>query len=311
MATQLFGLELKVYMVRVSFEQKPYRKMLMRTWGAECVASPSKDTNFGRKMLAEYPDTPGSLGIAISEAIEDTVTSKDTRYALGSVLNHVMLHQTIIGLEAQKQFEYLGAYPDIVIGCVGGGSNFAGVSFPYVRDKIYGKNVRIIGVEPAACPTLTKGTFLYDFGDTGATTPLLPMHTLGHKFIPKPFHAGGLRYHGMAPLVSQLLLDNLIEPQAYSQIKTYEAGLAFARCEGIVPAPETNHAIAAVFHEALKCKEEGVAKTILFNLSGHGIMDLSGYDAYLDNKLVDYEMPAEEIAEALKVLENYPKPKVS
>ncbi|MEW5920289.1 MAG: TrpB-like pyridoxal phosphate-dependent enzyme [Bacillota bacterium] len=311
MACQLFGLECKVYMVRISFEQKPYRKILMRTWGAECVASPSQDTSFGRKMAAEYPDTPGSLGIAISEAIEDTVTSKDTRYSLGSVLNHVMLHQTIIGLEALKQFEVVGDYPDIVIGCAGGGSNFAGVSFPFIRDKIYGKNVRIIAVEPAACPTLTKGSFLYDFGDTAATTPLLPMHTLGHNFIPKPFHAGGLRYHGMAPLVCQLVLDNLIEAQAYNQLQTYEAGMAFARSEGIVPAPETNHAIAAAINEALKCKEEGVAKTILFNFSGHGIMDLAGYDAYMDNKLTDYEMPEEEIREALKVLENYPKPKVS
>lgn len=312
MATQFFGLECKVYMVRISFEQKPYRKTLMRTWGAECVASPSQDTAFGRKMLAEYPDTPGSLGIAISEAIEDTVTNNtNTRYALGSVLNHVLLHQTIIGLEALKQFEIAGDYPDVVIGCVGGGSNFAGISFPFVRDKIYGKDLRIVAVEPAACPTMTKGTFLYDFGDTAATTPLLPMYTLGHNFIPKPLHAGGLRYHGVAPLVSQLLQDNLIEPQAYNQLQTYEAGLAFARTEGIVPAPETNHAIAAVVHEARRCKEAGVAKTILFNLSGHGIMDLTGYDAYLDNRLTEYEMPASEIAESLKSLENYPKPRLS
>ncbi len=311
MACQLLGIELKVYMVRISFEQKPYRKILMRTWGAECVASPSQDTSFGRKMQAEYPDTPGSLGIAISEAIEDTVTSKDTRYALGSVLNHVMLHQTIIGLEALKQCEMVGAYPDIVVGCCGGGSNFAGLAFPFIRDKIYGKNLRIVGVEPSACPTLTKGSFLYDFGDTAATTPLLPMHTLGHNFIPQPFHAGGLRYHGMAPLVSQLVMDNLIEPMSFNQIQTYEAGMTFARTEGIVPAPETNHAIAGAIHEALKCKETGEAKTILFNFSGHGIMDLAGYDAYMDNKLTNYEMPEEEIQAALKVLESYPKPKVS
>ncbi len=309
LACHLFGLELKVYMVRISFEQKPYRKSLMRTWGAECVPSPSPDTSFGRKILAENPDTPGSLGIAISEAIEDTLTSKDTRYSLGSVLNHVMLHQTIIGLEALKQFELVGDYPDIVIGCVGGGSNFSGLSFPFVRDKIYGKELRIIAVEPAACPTLTKGSFLYDFGDTAETTPLLPMHTLGHSFIPRPFHAGGLRYHGMAPLVCQLFLDNLIEAQTYNQLQTYEAGIAFARSEGIVPAPETSHAIAAVIYEALKCKEEGVSRTILFNLSGHGLLDLSGYESFLDGKLTDYEMPEEEVREALKKLEGYPKPR--
>lgn len=309
LACQLFGLELKVYMVRVSFEQKPYRKSMMRAWGAQCVASPSQDTGFGRKMLAEHPDTPGSLGIAISEAIEDTLNSKDTRYSLGSVLNHVMLHQTIIGLETLKQFEVVGDYPDIVIGCAGGGSNFSGLSFPFVRDKIYGKDVRIIAVEPAACPTLTKGSFLYDFGDTAATTPLLPMHTLGHSFIPRPFHAGGLRYHGMSPLVCQLFLDKLIEAQTYNQLQTYKAGMTFARSEGIIPAPETSHAIAAVIHEALKCKEEGVSRTIVFNLSGHGLMDLSGYEAYLDDQLTDYEMPEEEVREALKVLESYPKPK--
>lgn len=306
----MFGLECKVFMVKVSYEQKPYRRLMMKTWGANCVPSPSPETEFGRKVLAEDPDCPGSLGIAISEAIEEAVTSEDARYSLGSVLNHVMLHQTIIGLEAQKQFEMIGTYPDVVIGCVGGGSNFAGLSFPFIRDKIYGKEIQVIAVEPAACPTITRGPFAYDFGDTAATTPLLPMFTLGHDFLPKPIHAGGLRYHGMAPLVSQLVLDKLIEPRAYNQLQTYEAGVIFARTEGIIAAPETNHAIAAVIDEAKKAKEEGKAKTILFNLSGHGLLDLTGYDAYLDGKLKDYSLPEEEIQRALKTLENYPKPTV-
>ncbi len=308
-ACSLFGMPLKVYMVRISFDQKPYRKFLMNSWGGECVPSPSPDTNFGRKVLAEMPDTPGSLGIAISEAIEDAVTSENTRYSLGSVLNHVLMHQTIVGLEAQKQLQMFGDYPDIVIGCVGGGSNFAGLSFPFIRDKIYGKEVKVLAIEPTACPTMTRGPFLYDFGDTAATTPLLPMYTLGHTFIPAPVHAGGLRYHGCAPLVSQLVLDNLIEPRAYTQLQTYEAGVTFARTEGIVPAPETNHAIAAAIDEAKKAKEEGRQKTILFNLSGHGLLDLSGYDSYFSGKLAEYSLPEEEIQNALTVLAPYPKPK--
>lgn len=309
-ACSLFGMPLKVYMVRISFDQKPYRKLLMNTWGAECVASPSPDTNYGRKLLAEMPDTPGSLGIAISEAVEDAVTSKsNTKYSLGSVLNHVMLHQTIIGLESLKQMEMFDDYPDVVIGCVGGGSNFAGLSFPYVRDKIHGKDLKVIAVEPTACPTMTRAPFLYDFGDGAATTPLVPMHTLGHNFIPAPLHAGGLRYHGLAPLVSQLILDKLIEPRSYNQLESYAAGLTFARTEGIVCAPETNHAIAAAIHEANIAKEEGREKTILFNLSGHGMLDLSGYDAYMSGKLTDYSLPQEEIDKNLVALSSYPKPK--
>jgi tryptophan synthase beta chain len=309
-ACSLFKMPLKVYMVRISFDQKPYRKMLMNTWGAECVASPSPDTNYGRKLLEETPNTPGSLGIAISEAIEDAVTSKEnTKYSLGSVLNLVMLHQTIIGLEALKQMKMFGDYPDVVIGCVGGGSNFAGLAFPYVRDKIAGKEVTVLGIEPTACPTMTRAPFLYDFGDGAATTPLVPMYTLGHTFIPAPLHAGGLRYHGLAPLVSQLVKDNLIEPRAYNQLETYEAGVTFARTEGIVCAPETNHAIAAAIEEAKKAKEEGREKVILFNLSGHGLLDLSGYDAYMSGRLTDYSLPQEEIDKNLAVLASYPKPK--
>ncbi len=304
----MFGLELKVYMVRVSYEQKPYRQLMMKTWGAKCVPSPSPDTQFGRKLLEEDPDCSGSLGIAISEAIEDAVTTDDTKYSLGSVLNHVMLHQTIIGLESQKQMKTAGEYPDVVIGCVGGGSNFAGIAFPFIRDKIYGKDLSVVAVEPTACPTITKGPFAYDFGDTAATTPLLPMFTLGHNFLPKPIHAGGLRYHGMSPLVSQLVRDKLVEPRAYDQLQSYEAGIIFARTQGIICAPETNHAIAAVIQEALKAKEEGKSKNILFNLSGHGLLDLSGYDAYQEGRLTDYHMPEEEIREAVKVLEGYPKP---
>ncbi len=309
-ACALFDMPLKVYMVRISFDQKPYRKLLMNTWGAECVPSPSPDTNYGRQLLAENPDNPGSLGIAISEAVEDAVTSKvNTKYSLGSVLNHVMLHQTIIGLEAQKQMKEFGDYPDIVIGCVGGGSNFAGLSFPFIRDKIHGKDIKVLGIEPTACPTMTRAPFLYDFGDGAATTPLVPMHTLGHNFMPAPLHAGGLRYHGLSPLVSQLILDNLVEARAYNQLTSYEAGLTFARSEGIVCAPETNHAIAAVIDEAIKAREEGLEKTILFNLSGHGLLDLSGYDSYMNGKLTDYSLPQEEIDKNVELLSSYPKPK--
>jgi len=309
MACQLFGLECKVYMVRISFDQKPFRKLMMAAWGAECIASPSPQTNAGRKILEEMPDTPGSLGIAISEAIEDAVTSENTRYSLGSVLNHVLLHQTIIGLEAQKQMEMLGEYPDVVIGCAGGGSNFAGLAFPFVRDKIHGKDITIIATEPTACPTLTRAPFVYDFGDTAMQTPLLPMYSLGHNFVPPPIHAGGLRYHGMAPLVCQLLRDGLIEAKALHQLECYASAVQFARTEGFIPAPETSHAIAAVVQEAQKAKEEGKEKVILFNWSGHGLMDLSGYDAYFSGKLVDFALPDEDLQKSLAALEGLPKPK--
>lgn len=308
-ACNQFGLELKVYMVRVSYNQKPYRKIMMETWGGKCVPSPSPDTNAGRKYFEQNAEHPGSLGIAISEAIEDAVTSKDTKYSLGSVLNHVMMHQTIIGLEAQKQLAMIGEYPDTVIGCAGGGSNFAGISFPFVRDKIHGKEVKIIASEPTSCPTLTKGPYVYDFGDTAETTPLLPMYSIGHDFVPAPIHAGGLRYHGMAPLVSRLLADGLIEARAYSQLETFAAGLIFARTEGFIPAPETNHAIACVIEEARKAKEEGKEKVILMNWSGHGVIDLSSYDAYLCGRLEDSALPDEEIIKLIKGLEKYPKPR--
>ncbi|HHX77061.1 MAG TPA: TrpB-like pyridoxal phosphate-dependent enzyme [Firmicutes bacterium] len=308
LAGKLFGLEIKVYMVKVSFNQKPYRRLMMQTWGANCVASPSTETNFGRKVLERDPDCRGSLGIAISEAIEEALTREDTRYSLGSVLNHVLLHQTIIGLEAQKQMETAGEYPDVIIGCVGGGSNFAGLSFPFVKDKIYGKELRIVAVEPTACPTLTRAPFAYDFGDTGEKTPLLPMHTLGRNFMPPGIHAGGLRYHGVAPLISQLLLDGLIESEAYDQLSTYEAGVTWSRVEGAIPAPETSHAIAAVIEEAKKAREEGKEKTILFNFSGHGLLDLAGYDDYLNNRLTDYVLPQEELDKALEDIKSLPKP---
>lgn len=308
-ACNLFGLQCKVYMVRISYNQKPYRKMLMETWGAQCVPSPSPDTNAGRKFLAQNPEHPGSLGISISEAIEDAVTSKDTRYSLGSVLNHVLLHQTIIGLETQKQLSMIGEYPDIIIGCAGGGSNFSGLALPFVRDKINGKDIKIIAAEPTSCPTLTKGPYIYDFGDTAETTPLLAMYSLGHGFVPAPIHAGGLRYHGMAPIVSRLLVDGLIEARAYTQLQTFAAGITFARTEGFVPAPETNHAIACAIEEAKKAKEEGKEKVILLNWSGHGMIDLAAYDAYLSGKLEDSALPDEEIRKLLKDLEKFPKPK--
>jgi tryptophan synthase beta chain len=307
-ACNLFGLELKVYMVRISYDQKPYRRIMMETWGAKCVPSPSPDTNTGRKYLEINPSHPGSLGLAISEAIEDAVTSKDSRYSLGSVLNHVILHQTILGLEAHKQLESVGEYPDVVIGCAGGGSNFAGLALPFVRDKIHGKSTRIVAVEPSSCPSLTKGSYSYDFGDTAETTPLLAMYTLGHNFVPAPIHAGGLRYHGMSPIVSRLLADNLIEAKAYTQLQTFAAGITFAKTEGFIPAPETNHAIACVMDEAKKAKEEGKEKVILMNWSGHGIIDLAAYDAYLSGKLDDYVLPDDEIRKLLVDLEKYPRP---
>ena len=309
MSCALFGLECKVYMVKVSYQQKPYRRMMMETWGGTCVASPSTETNAGRGILAENPDSPGSLGIAISEAVEVAVSGEDSKYSLGSVLNHVMLHQTINGLECQKQMAIAGDYPDVVIGCAGGGSNFAGICLPFVRDKINGKDIDIIGVEPTSCPTMTKGPFAYDFGDAVQMTPLLPMHTLGHNFVPEPIHAGGLRYHGMAPIISQLIMSDLIRPVAVQQLETFEAGITFARTEGFISAPETNHAVAMAIREALKAKEEGKEKTILFNWSGHGLVDMAAYEAYLSGKLTDYAMAEEEIQRALKDLRDLPKPK--
>lgn len=307
-ACSQFGIECKVYMVRISYNQKPYRRVLMETWGANCVPSPSPDTNAGRKFFEQDPEHPGSLGIAISEAVEDGVTSKDSKYSIGSVASHVLLHQTILGLEAHKQLEMVNEYPDIVIGCAGGGSNFSGLSLPFVRDKIHGKKIQVIACEPSSCPTMTKGPYTYDFGDTAETTPLFPMHSLGHKFVPAPIHAGGLRYHGMAPIVSRLLKDNLIEARAYGQLETFAAGITFARTEGFVPAPETNHAISCVIEEAKKAKEEGKEKVILMNWSGHALLDLAAYDAYLAGKLEDYVLPDDDIAKLIKDLEQFPKP---
>jgi len=285
---QFFGLDCRVYMVRVSFDQKPYRKLMMQTWGATVYPSPSDQTEYGRKLLKEQPDCPGSLGMAISEAIEDTVKHPGTKYSLGSVLNHVCLHQTVIGQEAIKQMELAGEEPDVIIGCIGGGSNFAGIAFPFVRRKIVEKKpYRLVAVEPSVCASLTKGELRYDFGDTAQTTPLLWMYTLGHDFIPPKIHAGGLRYHGMAPLVSHLYDLDLIDAVAYGQSKVFEAALLFARTEGIVPAPEAAHAIRAVVDEAAKAREEGRKKVILFNLSGHGLLDLASYDAYLSGRLRD------------------------
>ena len=285
MACNFFGLECTVYMVNVSFQQKPYRKSLMQCFGATIYASPSEHTSFGRKILAQDADCPGSLGIAISEAIEDTVTSKGVKYSLGSVLNHVLTHQTVIGLECKKQMAMAGVYPDVVIGCVGGGSNFAGIAFPFVADKIAGKNVRAVAVEPQSCASMTKGEYKYDFGDTAQMTPLLKMCTLGHDFIPPGIHAGGLRYHGMAPMVSHLYEKGLIEAVSYAQLEVFDAAVQFIRTEGLVPAPESAHAIKAAIDEALKAKEEGKEKIILFNLSGHGFLDLGAYDAYFAGNL--------------------------
>ncbi len=307
-ACQLFGLECRVFMVKVSYEQKPYRRLMMNTWGATCIPSPSNVTQAGRSILAEHPDSPGSLGMAISEAVEDAVAHQDSRYSLGSVLNHVLLHQTVIGLEAKKQMEKIGEYPDVVIGCAGGGSNFAGLALPFIKDKIEGKQVEILAAEPTSCPTMTKGPFAYDFGDAVKSTPLLPMYTLGHDYVPEPIHAGGLRYHGMAPIVSQLVKDGLVTPKAYLQLDTFSSGIQFARTEGHIPAPETDHAIAAVAEAARQAKEEGKEKVILFNFSGHGLLDLTAYDAYLSGKLTNYSMPDDEIARALKSIASLPKP---
>ena len=310
-AGQLFGLEVEIYMVAVSYQQKPYRRSLMRAWGGEVFSSPSNRTASGRAVLAEHPDSPGSLGIAISEAVERAASDPLAHYALGSVLNHVCLHQTVIGIEAREQMAEAGEYPDVVIGCVGGGSNFAGLAFPFVPDKLDGKPVRLMAVEPASCPTLTKGVFAYDYGDIARLTPVVEMYTLGHDYVPPAIHAGGLRYHGDSPLVSRLVHDGIAEARAYPQNACFEAAILFARTEGILPAPESSHAIRAAIDEALEAKAEGKPRTILFNLSGHGHFDLSAYDDYLDGKLHDVEYPAEAVAAAtlrLPRIEGAPAP---
>jgi tryptophan synthase beta chain len=301
MACNFFGIALKIYMVRVSYEQKPYRRSMMQLYGADVVASPSADTDAGRTIRAATPDTPGSLGIAISEAVEDAAKRDDTKYSLGSVLNHVLMHQTVIGQEALKQMEMAGEYPDIVIGCAGGGSNFAGMAFPFMREKLASKKrTRFIAAEPEACPSLTKGEYRYDFGDTAGMTPLVKMYTLGHTFIPEGIHAGGLRYHGMANLICELYDQGLMEARAYHQNSVFEAAVQFARSEAIVPAPESAHAIRAAIDEALACKQSGEARVILFNLSGHGYFDMAAYDNYLAGSLQDFAYPAAQVAEAMK-----------
>ena len=306
LACQMFDLECLVYMVKVSFNQKPYRRAFMETFGATCIASPSDTTNSGRAILQEDPDCSGSLGIAISEAVEVAATNDDTNYCLGSVLNHVLLHQTIIGQEAILQLEMAGDYPDVIVGCTGGGSNFAGIAFPFIGRKLRGhEDVRVVAVEPTACPTLTKGPFAYDFGDTAHLTPLVKMHTLGSTFVPPGFHSGGLRYHGMAPMVSHILQLGLCEAKAYNQLECFAAGVQFARAEGILPAPEATHAVVGAIREAERCREEGKAETILFNLCGHGHFDMQAYTDYNAGKLRDYEYPQEEIAMALAGLPSY------
>ncbi len=305
-ACQFFGLEAKVYMVRASYDQKPYRRSMIRTWGGEVVPSPSPDTAAGRGILEATPDSTGSLGIAISEAVEDAATRNDTKYALGSVLNHVLLHQTIVGQEAKEQLAMAGADPDVIVGCVGGGSNFAGLAFPFLADKAAGKDIRIIAAEPAACPTLTRGHYGYDFGDTAKMAPLLPMHTLGHGFVPPAIHSGGLRYHGMAPLVSHLVHTGLVEARAYNQSECFAEAVRFARSEGIIPAPEPSHALRAVVEEVERAREEGVERTILFNLCGHGNFDMAAYDAYLAGELVDLPLAQEELDIAAAELEGLP-----
>lgn len=301
----LFGIEVKVYMVRVSYDQKPYRRNLMETWGAKVVASPSMDTNAGRAMLAQDPNCTGSLGLAISEAVEDAVTNPvPSKYALGSVLNHVLMHQSIIGLETKRQLDMAGVYPDVVVGCIGGGSNFAGFAYPFIGDKLTGKanNLRVVAVEPAAAPSLTRGVYAYDFGDTSMMTPLVKMYTLGHGFMPAPIHAGGLRYHGMASSICELYRHKVIEARAVQQRVTFEAGIQFARTEGIVPAPEAAHAVRGAIDEAIKCREEGVSRVIAFNLCGHGHFDMSAYDRYLRGDIQDYELPQSEIEKAQEEL---------
>ncbi len=301
MACNFFGLECKVFMVRVSYNQKPYRRAMMETFGANVTASPSPDTASGRAILEKDPECPGSLGIAISEAVEVAAQNADTKYALGSVLNHVLLHQTVTGLESALQLEMAGDFPDVIVGCTGGGSNFAGIAFPFIGKKLRGEigNLRVVAVEPEACPSLTKGRYAYDFGDTAGLTPLVKMHTLGSTFVPAGFHAGGLRYHGMAPLVSHVVEQGLAEAIGVPQLEAFAAGVQFARAEGIIPAPEANHAVAGAVREALRCKEEGTTRTILFNLCGHGHLDMQAYIDYFAGKLINYEYPAEEIAMAL------------
>jgi len=302
-AGAVFGLDVRVYMVKVSFEQKPYRKALMEAWGAECVASPSTETNAGRRILQKHPSSPGSLGIAISEAVEVAAEHADTKYSLGSVLNHVLLHQTVIGQEAMMQLEMAGDYPDIIVGCTGGGSNFAGIAFPFIGAGLRGgPKPRVIACEPAACPSLTRGKYAYDFGDTGHLTPLVKMHTLGSTFVPPGFHAGGLRYHGMAPLVSLLQELGLIESRALAQTDCFAAGLQFARTEGILPAPEANHAVRGVVEEALRCKGEGISRTILVNLCGHGHFDMQAYIDYQAGKLGDHAYDEAALAAAIAIL---------
>jgi tryptophan synthase beta chain len=301
-ACRLFSLECKVYMVKVSYDQKPYRRVLMEAWGAEVVPSPSQDTETGRRILAQDPETSGSLGMAISEAVEDAGSREDTKYSLGSVLNHVLLHQTVVGLETRKQLEKAGDYPDILVGCVGGGSNFAGLFFPFLKDKLEGKPLRMVCAESMACPSLTKGLYAYDYGDTAGVAPIAKMYTLGHTFVPAPIHAGGLRYHGMSPLISALYDQKLIEAVAFHQNSIFDAAISFAQAEGFVPAPESAHAIKAVMEEALKCREAGESKVIAFNFSGHGHFDLAAYEAYLAGQLEDYEYPDEKVKEALKDL---------
>ena len=304
-ACKKFGLELAVYMVKISYEQKPYRRSIMQTWGSQVIASPSMSTKAGRAILTEHPNYQGSLGTAISEAVELAMQTPNCKYALGSVLNHVSLHQTIIGLEAEKQMEMAGEYPDVVIGCFGGGSNFSGISFPFMRHNILsGKKTRFVAAEPASCPKLTHGKFQYDFGDESGYTPLIPMFTLGHNFSPANIHAGGLRYHGAGSIVSQLLKDNLMEAVDINQLDSFDAGVLFAQTEGIMPAPESCHAIAAAIQEAQKAKEEGVQRTILFNLSGHGFMDMTAYDQYLSGNLTNYEVSDEEVKANLNKMES-------
>jgi tryptophan synthase beta chain len=299
-ACEAMGLECTVYMVRVSYDQKPYRRIMMETYGAEVHASPTNLTQAGRDIQEEHPDSPGSLGIAISEAVEDAVKNDDAKYSLGSVLNHVLLHQTVIGQEALQQMEMAGEYPDVVVGCVGGGSNFGGIAFPFLRENVKGeKDTRIVAVEPSSCPTLTKGRFTYDFGDTAGTTPMMKMYTLGHSFVPAGIHAGGLRYHGDSPIVSALVAEGLAEARAYPQNATFEAGILFARTEGIIPAPEVSHAIKATVDLAVEARESGEERVILFNLCGHGHFDLGAYEQYLAGSLVDIEHPEEEIEKAL------------
>ena len=308
-AGAVFGIDVKVFMVRVSYNQKPYRRAMMEAYGARCVPSPSPETRSGRAVLEKNPEHPGSLGIAISEAVEVAAASEDTKYALGSVLNHVLLHQTVVGQEAMAQLEMAGDYPDIVVGCTGGGSNFAGIAFPFIGAQLRGgKKLRVVAVEPAACPSLTRGRYAYDFGDTGHLTPLVKMHTLGSTFTPPPFHAGGLRYHGMAPLVSHCLHLGLIEAKAYRQTEVFSAGVQFARAEGIIPAPEANHAVKGAIDEALRCRDEGTPRTILFNLCGHGHFDMQAYTDYFAGKLVDQQYEEQELAMALAGLPSVPEP---